>query len=394
MIFSKKTDVTTQIAVYVFLAFCFFSAIFCGHTRVNNLFHISAFFFLLTLATRPEFRQAWLGRRAALIGIALAAYFLAYYSASNFWGGTPEDALSALTHSVYILIYLGLLVSVLDSPRRNLLLCCVIAGITLLCLYLAWVDYSKIYTLRETSDANPGPRNVIDLAGYAALGIILSLMVFRDTQQKKILLTIPLLLAFMVLTQSRGPLIALLAALALTTAYRALNKKAAMLIVAMMIFTAGMVLWSSIGEMLITRFSELYQQSFVRASIWRHSLALIEQALFFGYGFDRELTFTNYTGEFIHTTHSLYLGALLKGGLVGFCLFAGLLAFGGQLAVRHLRAGRRLEAALYLFMLIFYCSQGMFVIANPAEFWYLFWFPLAMVFAQPTKGFVSQPAGA
>lgn len=385
MIFSKKTDVTALIAVYAFLTFSFFSAIFCGHTRVNNLFHISAFFFLLTWVTRQEFRQDWLNRRAAVSGIALTACFLAYYSASNLWGGTPSDTVSALTHSAYILVYLGLLVTVLDSPRRNLLLCTVIAGITLLCLYLAWVDYHEIYTLRVTSGANPGPRNVIDLAGYAELGIILSLMVFRDTQQKKVLLAIPPLFAFMVLTQSRGPLIALLAALALTTHYRTLNKKTTMLIVAALILTAAMVLLSSSGEMLITRFAQLYQQSFVRMSIWRHSVSLIEQAPFFGYGFKSELAFTNYTGEFIHTTHSLYLGALLKGGLVGFCLLAGLLAFGARLALRYHKAGRRLEAALYLFMLIFYCSQGMFVIANPAEFWYLFWFPLAMVFAQPTS---------
>ncbi|MBI3311433.1 MAG: O-antigen ligase family protein, partial [Serratia liquefaciens] len=368
MSFSKNSDITASIFYYAFLAFSFFSAIFCGFTRVNNLFHIAAFFFLLTLWTRPEFRQAWLKRRAAVTGMALAAGFLAYYSVSNLWGGTPEDTASALTHSTYILLYLALLVSVLDSPRRNLLLCAVIAGITLLCLYLACVDYREIYTLRETTDANPGPRNVIDLAGYAALGIILSLMVFRDTGKKRGLLAIPLLFAFMVFTQSRGPLMALLAALALTTSYLALNKKSLLAIAAAMFLAAGAVLLSPIGELLIARFEQLHQQSFVRMSIWQHSLLLIEQAPFFGYGFDKQLTFTNYTGEFIHTTHSLYLGALLKGGLVGFCVFAALLAYGAKLAVRHLRAGRRLEAALYLFMLIFYCSQGMFVIANPAEF--------------------------
>lgn len=391
MTFSKITDVTALISVYAFLAFSFFSAIFCGFTRVNNLFHIAAFFFLLTLFSKPAFRQAWLNRRSTVVGILLAACFLTYYSASNLWGGTPDNMASTLTHSAYILIYLGLLVTVLESPRRTLLLCGVIAGITLLCLYLAWVDYRVIYTLRETSDANPGPRNVIDLAGYAALGIILSLMVFRDTQQKKALLSIPVLFAFMVLTQSRGPLIALLGALALTTSYLALNKKTVFSIVAAMILAAMVVVFSPIGEMLITRFEELYQQSFVRMSIWQHSGMLIAQAPFFGYGFDKELTFTNYTGEFIHTTHSLYLGALLKGGLIGFSLFAGLLVFGAVLAVRHLNAGRRLEAALYFFMLIFYCSQGMFVIANPAEFWYLFWFPLAMVFAQPANAIADQP---
>ncbi len=86
MSFSKKTDITALIYVYAFLTFSFFSAIFCGHTRVNNLFHISAVFFLMTLFGQPEFRQIWLNRRAAGTGIALAACFLAYYSASNLWG--------------------------------------------------------------------------------------------------------------------------------------------------------------------------------------------------------------------------------------------------------------------------------------------------------------------
>ena len=67
------------------------------------------------------------------------------------------------------------------------------------------------------------------------------------------------------------------------------------------------IAYSAIGEMLLTRFGELYQQSFVRISIWRHSPALIEQAPFFGYGFDKQLNFLNYTGELNHTTHSLYL---------------------------------------------------------------------------------------
>lgn len=128
------------------------------------------------------------------------------------------------------------------------------------------------------------------------------------------------------------------------------------------------VVYSAIGEMLLTRFGELYQQSFVRISIWCHSLRLIEQAPFFGYGFDKPLNFLNDTGELNHTTHSLYLGALLKGAVWGsYC------------------CSRCWEAALFLFMLVFYSSQVMLVIANPAEFWYLFWLPLALLMSQPKR---------
>lgn len=37
----------------LFLAFAFFSAIFCGQTRVNNLFHLAALLWLAAVFTWP-----------------------------------------------------------------------------------------------------------------------------------------------------------------------------------------------------------------------------------------------------------------------------------------------------------------------------------------------------
>lgn len=292
---------------------------------------------------------------------------------------------SALTHSAYILLYLAWLVTLLDGERRHQLQWAMLAGMTALCLYLTLVDAPSIYYLRETTARNPGPSNVIDLAGYAAIAILLSLMIFRDTGQKAALCFIPPLLAFMVLTQSRGPLIALALAVVVAMPYRHRPGRWLWFLLPGALAVVLAVVYSAIGEMLLTRFGELYQQSFVRISIWRHSLALIEQAPFFGYGFDKQLNFLNYTGELNHTTHSLYLGALLKGGCVGFLLLLALLGYGARLAIAHWRTGRRWEAGLFLFMLVFYSSQGMFVIANPAEFWYLFWLPLALLLSQPKR---------
>lgn len=222
---------------------------------------------------------------------------------------------SALTHSAYILLYLAWLVTLLDGERRHQLQWAMLAGMTTLCLYLTLVDAPSIYHLRETTARNPGPSNVIDLAGYAAIAILLSLMIFRDTGQKAALCFIPPLLAFMVLTQSRGPLIALALAVVVAIPYRQRPGRWLWILLPVALAVGVVIAYSAIGEMLLTRFGELYQQSFVRISIWRHSLALIEQAPFFGYGFDKQLNFLNYTGELNHTTHSLYLGALLKGAV-------------------------------------------------------------------------------
>ena len=163
------------------LAFAFFSAIFCGQTRVNNLFHLAA---LLWLAAVFTLRQLWANRQARWGG-GLALMFLLYYSLSALWGETPGDMPSALTHSAYILLYLAWLVTLLDGERRHQLQWAMLAGMTALCLYLTLVDAPSIYYLRETTARNPGPSNVIDLAGYAAIAILLSLMIFRDTGQKR-----------------------------------------------------------------------------------------------------------------------------------------------------------------------------------------------------------------
>lgn len=381
----SKPEQFYRLGSALFLAFAFFSAIFCGQTRVNNLFHLAALLWLAAVFTWPPLRRQLLSNRRALWGGGLALMFLLYYSLSALWSETPGDLPSALTHSAYILLYLAWLVTLLDGERRHQLQWAMLVGIAALCLYLTLVDAPSIYHLRETTPRNPGPSNVIDLAGYAAIAILLSLMIFRDTGQKAALCFIPPLLAFMVLTQSRGPLMALVFALVATMPYRQRLGKWLWILLPGVLGVVFAVVYSAIGEMLLTRFGELYQQSFVRISIWRHSLRLIEQAPFFGYGFDKQLNFLNYTGELNHTTHSLYLGALLKGGGVGFLLLFALLAYGARLAFAHWRAGRRWEAAMFLFMLVFYSSQGMFVIANPAEFWYLFWLPLAMLLSQPKR---------
>ncbi|MOA04807.1 O-Antigen ligase [compost metagenome] len=126
-------------------------------------------------------------------------------------------------------------------------------------------------------------------------------------------------------------------------------------------------------------------QSFLRFSIWLHTFDLVSQAPYFGYGFNSELAFTNYSGENITTTHSLYLGSLLKGGLVGLGMLFAVLGYGCILTLRRRHNGMRLEAALFIFMLLFYTSQGMFIVGNPSESWYLFWFPLGVIMSTRLK---------
>lgn len=379
MNFSNNFFHPKKLYVTLFFLFSFFSAIFCSATKVNNLFHLSAIFFIITLYLDKELRLSFFRNRDIRLGLALIAAMLFYFTLSNLWSNQPFNIESTLTHSVYLLLYLAMLTTVLNGQKRNLLFTNIVLGLTILCLYSIFFDYSDILTTRSLPKSNPGPDNVIDLAGLAGIGVFLCLIVFREKQSKLMLIAISILFATMLLTQSRGPVLSLLIALMVTLPYNHLKLKhfAYFLLV---LFTLSLtIILTELGSLLITRFQEMYVQSFLRLSIWHHTFDLVKQAPYFGYGFNYELDFTNYSGEHIHTTHSLYWGTLLKGGIVGLGALLAVLSYCGFLAIQHLHNGRRLEAGLFIFALLFYTSQGMFMIGNPAEFWYLFWFPLGVL---------------
>ena len=97
-----------------------------------------------------------------------------------------------------------------------------------------------------------------------------------------------------------------------------------------------------------------------------------------GRGFSYELDFINYSGEHITTTHSVYMGALLKGGIVGLLLLLAVIACGQWQAWRKRRSDSRYSLAILFYALVFMASQGMFIISNPRETWVLFWLPLGI----------------
>lgn len=86
-----------------------------------------------------------------------------------------------------------------------------------------------------------------------------------------------------------------------------------------------------------------------------------------GRGFSYELDFINYSGEHITTTHSVYMGALLKGGIVGLLLLLAIIACGLWQAWRKRHTDSRYSLAILFYALVFMASQGMFIISNPGK---------------------------
>lgn len=147
---------------------------------------------------------------------------------------------------------------------------------------------------------------------------------------------------------------------------------------------AGLYFTGSL-DVFINRLEQSSRAGSVRFGIWQHTYEVAKQKVMFGWGFDKELQFINGFGQPISTTHSVYFAAFLKGGVVGLLLLSGMIVFAARQALRHLTANHRAEIAIIVFALMFYMTQGMFVISNPREYWVLFWLPFAIIFSTPVK---------
>ena len=385
MYFLKNKITLEQCYLFFFTLFLFFSAIFCISTRVNNLFHISGVLFLIALAISSDIRKKTLQKKNIRTGVFAIGVFAIYYGISNFWGGNDETLRSAFTHGLYITIYTIILVSMLEDERyRHRAMTAIVLGLTVLAVYTLFTDFNLVLHFRLVSETNPGPTNVIDLAGYCAIGCLLSLILYKEKTQLLYLLPVIPLFTLLLLTQSRGPFIALIVSLVIFFHVRTMVRKHLIITAAAVIGLALLLFYTQVGEQFLSRFEALRQQSGLRLSIWAHALELVKSNIWFGKGFNYNLDFINYSGEHITTTHSIYIGAFLKGGIIGLALFLVIINYGLLCAWFKFVNNRRLEASIFLFSIIFMMSQGMFIINNPRESWILFWLPLAVVMSNTT----------
>lgn len=317
----KVSNFARQGYSIVFPLFLFFSAIFCMSTRTNNLLHLSILLLLLSLV-RQENRQALAGvlREQWQTWTLLAAFFI-YYALSNVWGHTPQHIDSPITHGVYLTGYLLLMTMLLrDGRTRRLAMLAVVGGITVLSLWTLIIDHTLVLTERAVSPENPGPTNVIDLAGYCGIGILICGMLLKEKASHWLYLPVVIMLVMLLLTQSRGPIIALVLAVGCTLHLHVFTRRNLLIAAALAVLVALLLVMTPVGDMLLARFEELGTQSGLRLSIWHHTLSEMASQPWLGRGFSYELDFINYSGEHITTTHSVYMGALLKGGIVGLLL--------------------------------------------------------------------------
>ncbi|WP_455426272.1 O-antigen ligase family protein [Dryocola sp. LX212] len=371
----------------LFVAFIFMSSIFCNVSKVNLLFHSSLILLIGGAVFSSKIRDAVLADKDFLKRLAIPMVFLAYFTLSNIWSGHPGNISSTVKHSIYLIAFICIYRQVELMGLKKYVICAAFLGMTVLAiLTLTMVDKTTLTTHR-LEDAFPwAPDNVIDLGGYMVIGIFCGMIFIRESGKNWLYALLPILFISLLLTQSRGPLIAFIAAFSLLFIVNPRYSLKNILYAFLIIFIVALLIYlTKFSDILIFRIENLYKQSFIRFGIWQNAIEIAKDKPFFGWGYDKGLVFVNSIGQNITTTHTIYLASFLKGGIVGLLLMLSVVVLGLFQIRKHLLAGQKTEVSIFIFSLIYYMSQGMFIIGNPQEFWFLFWFPLAVILSTPVK---------
>jgi O-antigen ligase len=311
--------------------------------------------------------------------------FVGYSMATLLWGarGTYSEYIHILIRSLSVLVFYALTIelSLVDERFRGrifFVLCWISLVGAILAMYLT--HYNFIYPPARLMDIGAFRSPIQAGSVYGMILIIIYYQFLSKGWRWYNILYIPLfiaLLTILLLTQSRGPLLALIIAFFVGSI---VARDFKMLIILTLIATGVWILVSS-GErffydLIITR-GDSY-----RLEIFQCVFKIIREKMVFGHGMLMKFTCTMSNGSLISRTHNLFLAAWLYGGLTGLVLLGAscikALWYSGLYLVRN-------KNCIYLTLLIysFICvSTGNHnAISNPHPLYLFFWMPLGFLSA-------------
>lgn len=207
-------------------------------------------------------------------------------------------------------------------------------------------------------------------------------MLLKEKASHWLYLPVVIMLVMLLLTQSRGPIIALVLAVGCTLHLHVFTRRN-LLIAAALVGAGSAAFGHDAGGRHAARpfRGTGHPKRAAPEHLAPYAVGDTSQP-WLGRGFSYELDFINYSGEHITTTHSVYMGALLKGGIVGLLLLLAIIACGLWQAWRKRHTDSRYSLAILFYALVFMASQGMFIISNPRETRVLFWLPLGIALSK------------
>jgi O-antigen ligase len=333
-------------------------------------------------------------KRSLLAQAALAylAYFLlsALWSDGLGWSGFADLLRITLLLLLFLLMTLRLATVYADFENRLFFWFAAVAGLTLLVVFAVYLSesHSRFYRLGGFGLAEH-PIIGATLYGVALLAAAFVLLRVAKAWRTGLAWLVVILLCalFMLLSGSRGPLLALAAAVALGIAVA--DRRIAIALGAFFALVLAVGLFAEV---------ETFRQLLARGpsghfALWQQTLDAIAERPWLGYGSLVEIDFQGKAGA-VRSPHNLLLANQLYGGLPAGLLLAALLLLALRESVIALRAGRPIYLVLLVFGLVAAQFDTRSLVQNLGREWITLWLPVMLLAAREAQRRAAAPPPA
>jgi O-antigen ligase len=382
-------------ASYAILILGFF--LFPSSKSISNYFYLAvAFpFLILIFLKKVDLRSLFSSRTFLLIAIYLIYMFCTLFWAENLG---MSDLLKWGRRVLYILIFLSVTVHLTRSyptflHRLLVLLCWTAAAVAIANISF----YYRQHPFPSTRLFGYGllymPFKASSLYGIIAIACTYLVLHQRAVRIKLLYLGLLLIsFSYMLLAQSRTSLLALVFAMIvwqLSVWMRHKEDKSKrrnkVLTVLIVIAAASAVLFVAYPGFFAEVFLKGHSPN--RLKLWGNILARVEKAPWFGYGLTADPRTIVSHGRILSNPHSVYIGTLLYGGIVGLSLFIAVVLSALWQGFIRLRNPMSLTSAtMVLYGTLCIGLHGNMIIQHVKPFWLFFWFPVALVVASEIPG--------
>ena len=313
----------------------------------------------------------------------LIMVYLAYLVLTNFWGVNVNlvNVGTLIKHLLYVLAFVTASIAIETFyPEKSDRLLLILSGAAACAFLLSimWWYHAHAFPTHRLRDVLGRMHNPIlagCIAGLACI-VLMENLPKHDRYTMRFVVGVGFLinLAFIILSQSRTALAALLPAF-LTLAIPYLRRKAPMVI---LMGAIAVILGFILQDALITGFN----RNSYRVDIWMATLDKAASSLWWGQGYFCDTAALEINGRVMQHAHNAYLAALRDGGLIGLLLLAGFVATAIVHSWRQAQASKGyLNLALIVFgaLAVFFDNDRL--VDNPEELWLFFWYPICRIIA-------------
>ncbi|RLK46991.1 O-antigen ligase [Alkalispirillum mobile] len=351
-----------------------------GHHR--NLYYLLSFLPIAYLVITKRIPGAFNHKLPWVI----VACFLGFTAASALWSSVSlaDDAYDMIRYFLLVMSFLLLIVTVICDSHwtverillYSVLLVAAIAFATLLIHYQNNpFPYSRVPALSRHGEVQTLGANMYGVFATASLVLLLQPSTRRSLAPAyltALAVSASILLAFLVLAQTRGAILALAVTLTTLLALHRSWKTLVCIALALVLVTVSVELWGSIRGF-------LERGAGARPAIWADAWRQVLEAPWFGQG--RTAEFELDTGSRIYGhPHNVVLYLLLQTGFVGLSLW---LICTTYFLLAAYRIGARSRNWLLLSLMVFGLIAMLFTsrdfLRSPNTTWLLYWLPVGLI---------------